>query len=70
MSSVMPTAMRSGSQPPSNIFSTLAAKKACSISSSGTISSAAFQIGQFQYLQITKKAIRLSITIVAVTDTP
>ena len=49
---------------------TLAARKACSISSSGTISSAAFHTGQPQQRHTTKNAIRLSITMVAVTDRP
>ena len=49
---------------------TLAARNACSISSSGTISAATFHTGQPQQRHTTKKAIRLSITMVAVTDRP
>ena len=63
-------ATTSGSQPPSGIFMTLAARKACSISSNGTISAAAFHTGHFQQRHTTKNAIRLSITMVAVTDRP
>ena len=66
----MTPAITSGSQPPSGILRMLAARKACSICSSGTISSAAFHIGQPQQRQTTKNAIRLSITMVAVTDRP
>ena len=66
----MPRRSTSGSQPPSGILSTLAARNACSICSSGTISSAAFQTGQPQQRHTTKKAIRLSTTMVAVTDRP
>ena len=59
-----------GNQPPSNTFSMLAMKKACSSRISGTISSSAFHSGQRQYFQMTKKAMAESITMVAVTEMP
>src|SRR5215471_2424579 len=66
----MSQAVSSGSHPPSGIFIKLAARKDSSISASGSINDAAFQNGQFQQRQTTKKAMRLSISIVAVTERP
>src|SRR5262249_28321017 len=66
----MSQAVSSGSQPPSGIFMRLAVRNDCSIRAIGTINDAASQRGQFQYRQTTKNAMRLSISIVAVTERP
>jgi hypothetical protein len=47
-----------------------AAKNDCSIRSSGTTTATTRKIGHCQHFQMTKKAIIVSITIAAVTDTP
>ena len=65
-----PAAMLIGTQPPSNNFRIFAEKNTCSINRNGIISAAARQIGHFQHFHTTKNAIKLSMTIAAVTDTP
>ncbi len=62
--------MTSGTQAPSNSFRTLAVKKVCSISRSGIKQEGLRQSGQPQYFQMTKKAISVSMTMAAVTETP
>ncbi len=62
--------MTSGTQAPSRSFRMLAAKNVCSISRRGTVTTAAFQTGQRQYFQMTKKAMMVSMTMAAVTEMP
>ena len=66
----MTPAIMIGNQPPSRTFNRLAVRNVCSIRASGRMVTAAFHSGHFQYFQITKKAMMLSINMAAVTDTP